>query len=849
MKVSLAAAVLLLLSCAVWFAIRGAGAERDPASSAGAAGEPSVADARELVHDVALEAPPDVPLEPPADAELEAPAGAQRVAATEEPQGPTLRLRVREEDGSAVPGATVRLIDYGMVDRAEVAAAAAALRVVTDPAELYRRFGSPARADTSGTAHLPWTGADAAVFAEEGDRFVMAGLAADAEAELELRLPPPSAVSAQVLGPDGEPAAGVPVALHVRTGDFGNDLLVVNSTAPDGEARFRGFRGMISLGPPDSELDFSVRLAIPASGTARRRFRAEDPPDHPLKLRMKPTAPVEVRVVGEAGGPLDVPATVTLRERGENDSPELTADLQQGVARFPLVGLRGAVEAVVVAPSRGARWTGELDAERAAGELAVLTVVARARPALLGRLVGADGAPVTTTGWTLAIRGDGGRVRQTAEIAPDAAGRFRAEVGEELAPGDRVRVLALRRQGRDGGQRADGPGELELQLGETHLGALIVRDAPMSIAGRCEDLSGEPVPVLLLSVKVDFLDAWFTTRSEPDGSFEIHSPYPFPDAAEVAISGQEWVLVEPVHAAPGQRDVLVRVTRGGSVRATLALEPGVEPARYALELFDAALLEPELRDRVRARFDAEGVAVATGMRAGAYRCRVSSGGLLLLELPDVRTALGIETVDPRLQGLRVADLVRTVALTVVDADGRPLDGSAAAYQGGRHVAGASVRGGAAELVLAADGETGVLMQADGYRYAWLEHVDAEQRVVLERGIPVLLRSPVRPALVDGERRASLTLHPLDLPPPLDPTALSVRLPAALAEKGEARVDLPCPGRYQLAISIAEPPGPDGAAVALFPDPAQRPDLPIIEVREEDADGAVRIELPADLFER
>jgi hypothetical protein len=218
----------------------------------------------------------------------------------------------------------------------------------------------------------------------------------------------------------------------------------------------------------------------------------------------------------------------------------------------------------------------------------------------------------------------------------------------------------------------------------------------------------------------------------------------------------------------------------------------------------------------------------------------------LLEVRDVQVSLGAETLDPRLADLRLADRLRAIALRAVDEAGRSIEEPLAiALRDGRAVASAKGAAGRVRIDAALDPGVELLVTAAGYRPTPLDVPTGgeEPVVVLRAGIPVRLRSSVRPPTEAGGNTAQLSFR--RVAPVLDESgAFDLEVPLELALDGEAAVVFPGPGTYRLGLSKRRR-AADGTHYQTWP--GYEAGAPELEIREADARGLLAFDLPAAII--
>jgi hypothetical protein len=207
----------------------------------------------------------------------------------------------------------------------------------------------------------------------------------------------------------------------------------------------------------------------------------------------------------------------------------------------------------------------------------------------------------------------------------------------------------------------------------------------------------------------------------------------------------------------------------------------------------------------------------------------------------LRIELGRETRDPRLEPLDLREFLPAIALTIVDPEGRSVPEPAIWL--GEHCVDNFV-----SVHPARDGERWLVfgrplrihLEAAGFRMQELAEVVSDQRIVLERGVPVRVRivGPL-PCLPSGwELRGELSLRTFD--PSAGRRLGGVNQPSFSLEGGEGGLVVAGPGGYAFSFRIT-----GDVATGLFWDEPP----PILEVRDAATQQSFVLDAPSEAMVR
>jgi hypothetical protein len=704
-----------------------------------------------------------------------------------------LTVRVVAADGTPVAAAEVRHSVPSAPDDAE----ASARLHEADRAAWAARFGVVARTDDRGVLPLafplpitPDSGNALYVcalhqgqFAEDWVRWTELD-----GAEVTLRLAPDLDLIARLVDDRDRPVRGVRlIARFVQQDLLGirDGRRALGTTDAAGQVR----AAHVQTWWHRVRADAGVRRLVVApdivgSTDVGTEVLLDRPLPDPVLVRMPPTGRIVVAIRGYAPGRTRWRPTVELlaaATAGETRDPGRARESADEEARvvFPWVALGRQWQARLVPSMQGHAFAGPT----APGDEVVLELAAPTVPTLVGRLV-RDGAPLGDATFALSARGERMGVRAGGET--DTDGRFRIELyppelGTVLSDLQFTVTATDTPQAWSGGlARTEA-----LTPGDNDLGDIALTSLPTLLSGRV--VGDVPESLRLVCEQADPDGAFDDVRAvrqhvAADGAFALFGRVG-PGALRLSVYAPAIVPVPPIPFVAGQRDLELRLPRGGSIvvdavlgdmRGWMTLAPRVVPVdgRTLDELL--ALHDPSTRgipewDRgVPARRDVVDVDPGTlrhtwkALPPGRYRVEFRAWAVErpALEIPDVVVSEGGET---RLEPVDLRDRVRYVTLRFPDLDRPGLLAERAAQ--GRHgfghlfVRGAGGIGdecysidGSAEF-LAVPGPVDVVVEVDGFLRQELIGVDADREVRLTRGLPVQLTLG---APADGTLRVTVT---------------------------------------------------------------------------------------------
>ncbi len=609
-------------------------------------------------------------------------------------------VRVRDLEGQPVDGADVAVLaasDDGRDEFADPAWAA-------DPVGVVFARGRAVGRSSRGEVRVPRGAGRVWVAAVQGRSRGLSDIEPGDDDPADVTLYESVAVTISVVDAAGAPAPRISVAIVVHERDDQQYLTSRTETGADGTVLVY----VAQLG----QMTFSAQVCAPGLPLVTAPIDVDAADAARVELRLPDAVGVlDVVLRDVEGAPFDGAAQIDVA--GADDAPPagvfasedprvLSRRVHGGEERVAPVGVGGRLR--VTASDPAGRWAAAstvCDAPAVPGASArVELTVGAARPVVVGRLV-------TTTGEPLADEPIVARVVSGAdadaqpweriEATTDAAGRFRIVV--DAPPEGVTAVLQLGRRRADvewasvvSGTEATAelPG---LRAGvEIDVGDMVTAASAPLVSGRVLDAAGAPIAGAELRIRV--ARRWGTVPlrdvegavSAADGSFELRGVC---DENELAIDARARgaYLPEPVRVTLGATGVDLRLQPAGGIAGSVRIPPGMdvwqvqvyvvrsETSRAAggattvrrerVEFADPDFSEPS----ERAQFE------YFALPPGSVRVEVCLGWGSeepVVAIDDIAVVAGEITRDPRLADIDLSAAARSVRVTVVGDDGKPL---------------------------------------------------------------------------------------------------------------------------------------------------------------------------------
>jgi len=562
-----------------------------------------------------------------------------------EPVERGVRAFVRDDKGDAVRDALLVVVEMRTPKYTAATAAAAAAH----PGDAIRQAAHAAAhastrrfpLDQRGVALLPRM--YGSVFAMRGDTFAMRTYAWEDGQPLprvELVLRASRECVAEVVDDQGQPAAGVPLALVT-----GSSSLRA-TTDEQGRAPLRTFGDAVTdqtrvrlLVPTSTRIEVPApaaggvgRLSLPACGRVHAIYRGAlltgSSPGWLLRVGNRSFRPT-------ATGERD--ATFAFVEAGVEGEIEVTAD--SSTTKSPIRAVRAGA-------------TTEVEAVRDESGRCVAM-----------RLLGEDGQPLRSC--SASIRWTYPNGSSSSSATANAEGWLELAVPGEGEATLWVAALA-------GGWYAAIAGAAEIALAATDKGRIergevrLVKP-PVALVGQVVDVGGRPLPGIRLRAGGEMV---VHSETDADGRFEFVVPGAKPTELNVAVMGNAWYFLDPVathRTFPTDAPARLALQAAGRVRfAAPGLERGVSHGF-------SARLEPASGDgqRIDVQFSLDREFLL--LPAGHWHYVIEQNGREVHRLDDLRVDAGIEVHDPRFMAFDWRAFATLVTVHVEDRNGQPFD--------------------------------------------------------------------------------------------------------------------------------------------------------------------------------
>ncbi len=717
---------------------------------------------------------------------------------------PSARLEVHGDTSAALAGnLTVVVVDSDSKQpvphaRLEVSDLRALLRALAEAGTaLHEPAGRDLRAqlaivtttDAAGETSLRAPPVPLLIEARLGPRWGMATLNELPDSHrVVVTIGPDRDLQVQVLDEGGRPRADVPVSLRhqiqsePRRRWAGQHTL---SEAPDGLARFQHLQRRLRQGS-----GWHATFTFPCREQPVAPVDETTPHDPPLQLILPPTGSLRIRV----RAPDVEPALLEglgirlaafadgreLWEQGPWSEPPFDDEARTAIAPWLGLGLELRVEllrAGTVLATRqipGPRHPGEVaECEFGAGDLTI--------PLARGRFVRNDGRawPACTASAFAMLQPTplGAPPAQNQPLAVDADGRFTLEV-RDARPPDGSRTYRFHAPHPDGTGSASAfvPLNQDIPPPGLDLGDIRLDHGPLLVAGRVVDHAHQPVQgaqmqlqastTVLSRVMHRHVYTSGIARTRADGSFALYLPPGELDPGaqlRLLIRCEGYVPILDHDCTRGDDKVVILLEPESGLAGSIQIGDGIESSDVIVRL--AAAATGASRD-LPVRPD--GTFSSNGIRADTYSLRVLLRGPA--DQPEPRPAFELHGLvllprvvnrDPRIQQIRLESRHPALRIEVVDRSSTPLQRATVTIAG--------VRGSQPALTDAAGVcrlrverlPVDLEVTAFGHRTRRLPGVTTDQRVVLERGIPVRLQAGARAQGADPKYRLGVMLFEVD----------------------------------------------------------------------------------------
>lgn len=657
-------------------------------------------------------------------------------------------------------------------------------------------FGPIVRADDQGMVEVPLASGHTLLRARSGNLLGRGASFGDADhlvgvpgcTPLVLELDPTRQVRVQVVGPDGSPRAGVPVAV---LSDVDEVLWLGETVGADGSAE-------VTLAPEAWRRteDVASVTIVPAILGETEGFELDlgHPPDQLIVLTLPETGEIITRIEDRHGRPNRDRVTIHVgHDRGSGAEPMLRYLVVEATGdefTLPYVALGQHFEFEAWRTPHAERFSGRafsvIGPARPGETVAARIQLPEESPTLRGKIVDDEGRPAADRSF---------RIEEDYPnpwLHTESTGAFTWRPGgngSDLFEGPRQSLTVTRWETTDvHGTPRGAVGVLDLPVPlpptELDLGVITLQSPEQVIAGVVVDPEGNPIPNAIVGAPGDleFANVAAVT-TDAEGRFEMRGTWPEPLRVEVDKDG--WCSMGEASCWSGDRAVELVLHRGGSIKFRLQHDPqiGFLPCQASLHR----------QGREGSVWHSLPDGDFTLLTPGTYKVSLTSGSLLVAEVDNVIVRSGATTDDPRLNPLDLTGRLRTMAVRLRHEDGRiphdlriiGLDDQGETAYRATHRSSGDER-----FTLFLKQETSqVEVVAAGCRSVVLPCDETETSVVLEPGLTVLIATPYLP---EGVRAI----------PSLVSVRNSVHVSSPEAIAGGWRFQVPSPGRYQLEWTVA-----------------------------------------------
>lgn len=750
--------------------------------------------------------------------EKRAPAAAgSRYERYEGEDGALIRV-IDKASGEPVPGAEVLLVLRDELEESQLEMAM--LSGGSDLRQILKQFGHRYKTGADGSVRTrPLTDYPIMLATHDG-RSGFNWQSEPGTREVEIAIEPEIIITVRVVDADDQPVPHAPVALVMNQERF-SFTMFTRDTDADGVLVLDDLKPYLeSIGDRGASLEVSLATMSAkedVTETQKQTLDEETRAAGEVKLIMPETGRVTVHVVRPDGSPFEGSGMVNLRPNTEPNSFGRRSDgvmrpLQGGSATFYHVALGRSLEASLLTPETQSEETVELQGPTREGERIEVNLERPDHPQVRVRLVNGEGNSLAHQRVELEVKTetDRGSHEHTRIKQTDDSGAVVFEV--EARPADQT---SFKRSTRfvikhEGGRESSAELDLSQTLppGITDLGAVVLEAEPVLLEGRVLDPSGEPVIAARIEVRSRRLDheghprGWSSTRvqttSGAQGTFLLVGD--LPDAPEYAIrimaEGFE-EFEEPVQLA-GQT-VEFRLNAGTYLAGRILFDEGIDPFSMSVRLHDQEGGTTWCGMRRDHQAENDEVSFQASLTPGMeYRLEVqTSAGEVVYELPGLYVTAGITTEPAVLQPLDLRGTVRTIELTVLGADGKPLEASMIVRSAEDEWRSFSAVEGSFELQIVEEIHE-LTVQHPEHASKTLTGIRTDQTVQLEAGLEITLVLPAELIGIEDDVSYNVQLYPEAEGGHRHYLAGSR---VNFSEVGQAKLFVPGPGEYRVSVGI------------------------------------------------
>ena len=622
-------------------------------------------------------------------------------AATPVAEFETYQLRfVAAGERQPVAGVEVHWID-ARFDWANASEADRALQQ-RDQEQFLQQHGHREVADAEGRLAIRATANNGTLVARREQLFAQAWLGKQSPVETSgpfagehvVELAPDRELTLRAVDGRGEAVAGVFIAVTTKVQSQSGEASTSRGDLPPTDEHGIVEMKHTQLWGGAALVEATARASMVAGDGPPVAVDLRDPPKDPVDVPVPESGALEVALLWADGRPWTLPATSTLDLHvGPPDEHVYAHQPGRNMFRFDQDGR--AVAAPVpcgkklVVSTTTAFPDQTVDGPAGAGErVRVELRLSDKTSIVVGRVLLPDRSPFVGRAMIMFENASGSA---SQELATEADGRFRTVVREHL--GNQPSIALQRRDDRTWspiGEEAEIALRAPLVPGLNDVGDVVLAPAPVLVAGRLVDGDGKPAKGVQpdlertrIGERESWQQAWDTPiRLDDEGRFEVRS-LPKGRNYRIRVRG-DGTPMQPIEFAPGTTDLVIKVERGGSVRATFLADPLLESLSFRLVPPAGARKDPRspfADESGWPRRDAERKLSVQwcGLAAGPHRLLVACRGLDPLVDLTVMVPAGGETDDARLRDIDLRGKVRRIEVEVTDVHGTRLSATARVF--------------------------------------------------------------------------------------------------------------------------------------------------------------------------
>jgi hypothetical protein len=664
-----------------------------------------------------------------------------------------------------------------------------------------------------------------------------------------LKLSPDRALLVHVVDAAGAPVGGVPVAVRRETDSRPTfSFKWTDTQTGSGVATFQHFQRRLEQGD-----GWHALLAFPVRDQALIPVDEHTPVDPPITLLLPDTGRLRVRVRALDGGVPDLDGVDLHLDAfdGESSTSRLWPD---GPWARPHVDAHG--EALVSWIGIGLRCKVAL--VRDGDEVVSRSIAgpARAGEEVVCDLLWSPTSPRVVTGRFVFRDGrawPAAKVSAYASIFPfpspppslreievKSDGRFRMPVHDARpASGSRAFRFSATHPENRGEVIALVPLDLEVPTEGLDLGDIVLDFGELLVSGRIVDEAHRPIAGANAFVRARTTirgeEHWprvqtaGTIRTANDGTFALYLSAGEPQPSEelrIETHAAGFVADSMRAVRRGDRNVEVVLKQAGALAGWLILDRGFAHDDVTVVLTgatrQAVMLKPDQTFEV--------LELPPGTYSLEVRRRGATGAFErepASVINDLVIRAGETCRDPRIQGLRIASVLTTLHIRVLDRASTPLKGAAVSIVGLASAQGMTSKNNGVCLVRCVSLPVDLDVSAFGYARQRIANVSADRDVVLDAGFPIRLRTSARPSGGEPEYTLGVMLHSVDPNGVARGLAWGPEYAANYTsdrshfdEHGELALRMPAAGVYECEVRVSVLAGNvgRGASVELSPKP-------------------------------